>query len=366
MQALIETPTYWRKGKKVPVFDHPIPLNTNGWLNRYLKNITNHPEFDLIKNLVLFPAPSTIEVEKKVKRLSKGFGKVEVFSLETLKMIRNVLKKHNFSKEFLKTIHSNSYSCVRNMGLVKGALEKADLLILLDDDEILLDKEFITKALEINSFDGKTGYYTSKGKHYLHALKPPNWALKWQKTELIAETTQKCIGLNKRFTKTNIALGGCMVITKRLYQNVCFDPYIPRGEDLDFLINSKHCNYNFIFDKELSVEHLPPQGKKYFWQKFRGDIHRFIYQRQKIRDLGIPAKDLSPYPGDFLKEDLEERIMYTAKNFVKEVLKKKNDKLVTNTKIEIEKAQKYAKNNSKKYLNYLSEWKKMMILLDNI
>lgn len=366
MYVLIETPTYWKKGKKVPVFDHPIPLNTDGWLSRYLKNITNHPQFDLIKKLVLFPAPSIPEVEKKVKIVSKGFGGIEVFSLETLKMIKKILKKHNFSKEFLETIQSNSYSCVRNMGLIKGALEKADLLILLDDDEILLDKEFVTKALEINGFDGKTGYYTSKGKHYLHVSKPPNWALKWQKTELIAETTKKYIESGERFTKTNIALGGCMVITKRLYQNVCFDPYIPRGEDLDFLINSKHCNYSFVFDKELSVEHMPPQGKKYFWPKFKGDIHRFIYQRQKIKDLGIPVKALSPYPGDFLKEDLEERIMYTAKNFAKEVLKKNDNKLIANTKTEIGKAQKYTKENSKKYLRYLSEWKKMMVLLDKI
>lgn len=366
MRVLIETPTYWKKGKKVPVFDHPIPLSTDGWLSRYLKNITNHPQFNLIKKIVLFPAPSIVEVENKVKKISKGFDKTEVFSLETLKMIRNTLKEHNFSKEFLKTIHSDSYSCVRNIGLIKGALEKADLLILLDDDEILLDKNFITKALEINDFDGKTGYYTSKGKHYLHVSKPPNWALKWQKTELIAETTQKYIASNERFTKTSIALGGCMVITKKLYQNVCFDPYIPRGEDLDFLINSKHANYNFVFDEELSVEHMPPQGKKYFWPKFKGDIHRFIYQRQKIKDLGIPVKDLNPYPGDFLKEDLEERIMYTAKNFEKDVLKKKDDQLVMNTKTEIKRAKKYAEENRKKYLSYLSEWKRMMVLLDNI
>jgi len=366
MQVLIETPTYWKKGKNVPVFDHPIPLNTNGWLVRYLKNVTCHPEFNLIKKLVLFPAPSTLEVEKKVKQLSKGCDKVEVFSLKTLKMLRTMLKEHNFSKEFIGTMHSNSYSCVRNMGLIKGALEKADLLILLDDDEILLDDRFVTKALEINDFDGKTGYYTSKGKHYIHTSKPPNWALKWQKTELIAETTQKYMESDKRFTKTNIALGGCMVITKKLYQNICFDPYIPRGEDIDFLLNSKCQGYDLVFDKELSVEHLPPQGKKYFWPKFKGDIHRFIYQRQKIKDLGISAKDLCPYPGDFLRKDLEERIMYTAKNFAKDVLKKENDKLIANAKAEVRRAKKYAEKNSKKYLSYLSEWKRMMALLDKI
>lgn len=366
MNVLIETPTYWKKENKTSVFDHPIPLNTNGWLNRYLKNITNHPQFNLINKLILFPAPSTLEVENKVKSVSKKFNNVETFSLKTLKMLRQILKENNFSIEFIKTIHANSYPCVRNLGLIKGALEKADLLILIDDDELILDNEFIKKALEMNNAHGKTGYYTSKGKHYLHVPEPPRWALKWQKTELIAKTVQKYIDSNERFTKTNIALGGCTVITKKLYQNVCFDPYISRGEDLDFLISAKHYNYNFIFDSQLSVEHLPPQGAKYFWPKFKGDIHRFIYQRQKIQDLGINAKELVPYPGDFLQEDLEERIIYTAKNFTKDVLKKKDSNLITNAKSEIKKAKKYSRKTSKKYLNYLSEWKKMMELIKKI
>lgn len=366
MNVLIETPTYWKKEDEASIFDHPIPLNMNGWLGRYLKNVTSHPQFNLINKLVLFPAPSTLEIENKVKDISKKFNNVEIFSLETLKMLRQKLKENNFSTEFIKTIHANSYPCVRNLGLIKGALEKADLLILIDDDELILDNEFITKALEMSDAHAKTGYYTSKGKHYLHVPEPPRWALKWQKTELIAKIVQGYINSNERFSETNIALGGCTVITKELYQNICFDPFISRGEDLDFLISAKHDNYKFIFDSQLSVEHLPPQGSKYFWPKFKGDIHRFVYQRQKIRDLGIDAKELVPYPGDFLQEDLEERIVYTAKNFTKDVLKKNDSNLIKNAKLEIEKAKEYSKKNSKKYLAYLSEWKKMMKILEKV
>lgn len=363
MDVLIETPTYWKKEGETSVFDHPIPLNTDGWLKRYLDNVTNHPQFDLIKKLVLFPAPSDLEIENKIEHISKRFDKTEIFQLETLNMLRRVLKEYNFSKEFIRTIHADSYPCVRNLGLIKGELEKADLLIILDDDELILDKRFITNALRLNGSQGKTGYYTSKGKHYLHVSKPPRWALKWQKTELIAESIQRYISSKKRFTKTNLALGGCMVVTKELYQNICFDPYISRGEDIDLLINAKYHNHNFVFDSQLFVEHLPPQGSHYFWPKFKGDIHRFIYQRQKIMDLGIEVAELLPYPGDFLREDLEERIMYTIKNFAKDVLKKEGSSLITFAELEIEKAKKYATRHSKKYLAYLSEWKKMMRLL---
>lgn len=366
MNVLIETPTYWRKRGEDSVFDHPIPLETDGWLKRYLKSVTTHPQFNLIKKIVLFPAPLDLEIENKVRQVSRGFEKIDVFSLELLHKLRNILKNNSFSKEFISKINADSYSCVRNLGLIKGVLENADLLILLDDDEIILKNDFIKKALDVDNFHGKTGYYTSKGKHYLHVPQPPNWALKWQKTELIAETIQKYIDTKERFTKTNIALGGCMVITKKLYQNICFDPYIARGEDIDFLINSKCHNYDFRFDSEIFVEHIPPQGTNYFWPKFRGDIHRFIYQRQKIRDFGIKAKDLCPYPGDFLKKDLEERIVYTAKNFAKDVLKKKNSSLVKFAELEIKKAKKYAREHSKKYSAFLSEWKKMMNLLVNV
>ena len=366
MNVLIETPTYWKREGSISVFDHPIPLNSKGWLKRYLRNVTNHSQFDSVKKLVLFPAPLTFEIESRVKNVSKGFDKIETFSLETLNMLKNMLKKHNFSKEFIRTINADTYPCVRNLGLIKGALENADLLILLDDDEIILDGNFMKKALETDGLHGKTGAYTAEGKFYLHVPEPPKWALKWQKTELIAETIKKYIDSGKRFTETSIALGGCMVITKELYQNVCFDPYIARGEDLDFLINAKHQNYKFLFDTRLAVEHLPPQGANYFWPKFKGDIHRFIYERQKIKDLRMDSESFKPYPGDFLEEDLEERIIYTARNFEKDVLKKRESKLIKLTKMEIKKAKDYASKHSKRYVSYLSEWKKMMALLPKI
>lgn len=366
MDILIETPTYWKKGDEVLVFDHPIPLNTGGWLKRYLDNVTKHKQFSLVKKLVLFPAPSVLEVENKVKQISQKFSNVDVFSLETLIMLRKVLKEYDFSKWFIRTMHANSYPCVRNLGLIKGALERADLLVLLDDDELILDENFITKASEMDSFHGKTGYYTSEGKQYTHTPSPPKWALKWQKTELITEAVKKSIESKKRFTNTDLALGGCMVITRELYQNICFDPHITRGEDIDFLLNAKRYSYKFMFDSELSVEHVPPQGAKYFWPKFKGDIHRFIYQRQKLKDLGIDLEDLGHYPGDFLKEDLEERIMYTVKNFAKDVLKKEDSNLINFAELEIEKAKKHAEVYSKMYVDYLSEWKKLMKLLDKI
>ena len=106
-----------------------------------------------------------------------------------------------------------------------------------------------------------------------------------------------------------------MVVHREVFTHIPFDPNITRGEDIDFLINMRMFGYKFFLDNTLSIKHLPPPKPHQVWKQLREDIYRFVYERAKIRDqkpvegmVSIQAEDLDPYPGAFLRDDLEEKI----------------------------------------------------------
>jgi len=74
-------------------------------------------------------------------------------------------------------------------------------------------------------------------------------------------------------------------------------------------------NYKFCLDNTLSIKHLPPPKPHPVWKQMREDIYRFTFEREKIRCQKrlkgmhyVTPEELDPYPGAFLKDDLEEKI----------------------------------------------------------
>ena len=70
-----------------------------------------------------------------------------------------------------------------------------------------------------------------------------------------------------------------------------------------------------LFRSTLSIKHLPQPKSHPQWKRLREDIYRFVYQRAKMagqRTTGnlvhVSPEDFDPYPGEFLKPDLEEKI----------------------------------------------------------
>ena len=128
----------------------------------------------------------------------------------------------------------------------------------------------------------------------------------------------KIINQDPRLKVTPFAFGGLMVIHKNLSQMIPFDPSVTRGEDIDYLINAKMFGFDFFLDNKLNIKHLPPKKSHPVWKRFREDIYRFLYEQTKIREQyevnnmhRVDPEDFDPYPGDFLKEDLEDKIFKT-------------------------------------------------------
>jgi len=106
-----------------------------------------------------------------------------------------------------------------------------------------------------------------------------------------------------------------MILHRDLFQSVPFDPHITRGEDIDYLINSRMFGFTFFLDNTLSIKHLPVEKKHPQWKRIREDIYRFVYERAKIVSqyktgnmIIVTPEDFDPYPGEFLRDDLDEKI----------------------------------------------------------
>jgi hypothetical protein len=199
--------------------------------------------------------------------------------------------------------------------------------VLIDDDEVFEDPEFIQKAQEFidkplggNVVHAVAGFYLQPDGdyHVKKAFRP--WMTFWDQYERMNETFDRIIGNEPRLKETPIVFGGNMVIHRNLFTVVPFDPDVPRGEDIDYLINGRMFGFHFFLDNQLAIKHLPPPKPHPTWMQMREDIYRFCYERAKIehqKELeGMPKvrpEDFDPYPGCFLKNNLEEKIEKASK-----------------------------------------------------
>lgn len=336
MRQTVVIPTYWsRKStegwkKGDAIYDHPTPVDKEGTLKRTLESLKNLNDKDF--KLVILLCPTTIDIEKeaeeKVKNIinSVDMGiETFLFTPRSLRTIKNIFKSSDLKREIIDMMSLKGYSNVRNMCLFSAHILASDVVILIDDDEIIENKNFISmskkyigKRIYGEIIYGVAGYYLNKHDEYYDDVDMEPWMTYWDRFGSKAKAFDKIIGCEPRLKQTPFAFGGAMVIHKNLYQLIAFDPNITRGEDIDYLINSKMFGFNFFLDNKLSVKHLPPKKNHPVWQRFREDIYRFMYERAKLSSQYavnnmtiVKPEDFDPYPGEFLKGDLEDKIYKT-------------------------------------------------------
>ena len=125
------------------------------------------------------------------------------------------------------------------------------------------------------------------------------------------EALKKVMSQDEEIVKSNVAFGGNMSISRKTIRNVCHDPYIPRGEDYDYVINARMKGLSFFFQPGMGIIHLPPDstgsqaGDNV--SKMLADIKRFIYMRKKMeyKEEAFDYDFLLPYPRIYLSEDLD-------------------------------------------------------------
>lgn len=325
-------PSYWGRKKEEKrqetdtIYDHPTPLDGEGTLGRLLES------FSLLKNknfrVVILGVSTAVDiqsdVEQKVSAIIKEkvkYIEIQLFSYSHLTKIHQVLTK-NDKADLIPLLKLNGYSNVRNLCTFVPHLLGSEIAVLIDDDEIFEDPDFMDKALE---FIGKerhgdrilavAGYYINPDDDFLINREITPWMTYWNKITCMNRTFKEFIDKGPRLKVTPFAFGGNLMIHRDLFTRIPFDPSIPRGEDIDFLINARLFGFKTYLDNQLSIKHIAPPKTSPTWESLREDIFRFVYEKRKLEgQKGYPglhplqAADLDPYPGEFLKDDLEEKI----------------------------------------------------------
>jgi hypothetical protein len=384
---LIIVTTYWKKGnitKGDPIYDHPSDIlqPDKETLTKTLRSLHNiEGDFEVL----VLGTPTNFSIGEEVDshilnliRLLPISYPIRYFGSTNLQQLKLTLKEANLEK-YLSLVGNSGYGNVRNLSLILTHLLGFEVTILIDDDEIVVDRHFIGKSMEIigQEYDGKKvdlvlGYYlNSNGSPLIEDSEPLWWQFLWRKNEKMNEAFSIILDDEKPryILNPTFALGGLMVIHKDCWLRVAFDPMISRGEDMDFLRNAHFLNHTTYLDRKLSIVHKPPPSPpSNLKEKFLQDVKRFIYSQHKLDQLEILFDDYDPYPGYFLmdiegKSLLTELLFAIYENpelFLK--VKTREDLLMRISEIEstFEDNIQFAEENSGSYLNFQRRWESFM------
>ncbi|MEK7306353.1 MAG: hypothetical protein AAB014_01830 [Nitrospirota bacterium] len=239
-----------------------------------------------------------------------------ILTAHNFRIIKECILKNGFY-EIAEWLNLCGFANIRNSGLLISQALGAEVVVFIDNDEVVENTDFLEIALEglIESMDnkkmdGKGGFYISARGAIYETLPWQWWQLFWNKAKLFKAVWEAILDSKGRFVESPVVLGGNLVLTKRLFENIPFDPLIPRGEDIDYLINAKVAGFEMLFDKHLMIKHLPiERNVSYRKEELKGDIGRFLYERAKVK--GYKGLNLDPYPGYFLKWDLKIKALIT-------------------------------------------------------
>ncbi len=338
MRIAMIVPTYWSRPAAQGwrdgdlVFDHPTPLDGADTLGRLLRSLSLLEDRDFELALVIVPTTPDIEEETvaRVRGIADEAGVSVPIRLLTPAHMRRLGELLGPAAERCAPLLSLSgYPHVRNACLLAARLLGADVAVLIDDDELFEDPAFMQRVRQgIGSeHDGRrvtalAGYYLNADGDYL--LKKPSaaWGASWPKLEMMNRAFEEIIGRPLRYKRTPFVFGGNFTLHCDLYAELPFDTRVTRGEDLDYLMMALAHGVPTVLDNELAIKHLAPPKSHPLWQQVRQDVIRFAYQRAKILALAaapregmnpIAPEDLDPYPGFFLRDDLDERVAETAR-----------------------------------------------------
>jgi len=381
MRKVVLIPTYWSRANREwkegdAVYDHPTPIDEDGTLARTLESMKILTEKDF--KLVLLICPTTPEVadaaEKRVVEITRSVGlqaETYIFTISDLARVSDIMYETDIDRKIEPLLKMTGYANVRNMCLLCADILSADAAILIDDDEIFEKADWVERSVEFlgkriygDVVYGMAGYYTNKYDQYYDDVKTEHWMTYWDRFGFKAKAFDEIIGSPPRIKRTPFAFGGAMIIHRDMFQSVPFDPQITRGEDIDYLINSRMYGFSFFLDNTLSIKHLPVPKKHPQWKRIREDIYRFVYERAKIATqfktgnmVMVTPEDFDPYPGEFLREDLDEKIFRSNMMLAQDYLMKGDNDGALESLNNIMIAKKDAKPNFDPFVRYRGKQK---------
>jgi len=238
-------PTYWgQNGTKehpsdTEAFDHPTEMDGIQTLERTIKNISSFE--DSFNILVLLSV-----THKDYKRIAKVRVEEILSKYKKQKDIYLICNDDidEFNSKFIKSpLNFKTYGAIRNVQLAIPYFMDADYVIAIDDDEIISDKNYFKKVSELmnnKSINLLSGVYLNdKGSYLLPEAISKDLNFYVQKFNLINSLITNEMNNPLQPHKTHVGFGGNMIFSRRVIKKVCFDEYITRGEDFDYILHPK-------------------------------------------------------------------------------------------------------------------------------
>lgn len=277
----------------------------------------------------------------------------------------------------VSSVSLHGYGPIRNMGLAVASALGHDVVVFLDDDEVVLDEDFLidaTYGLGLSNRQGlpivaKSGYYLDRQDSPYADVNPPAWRDRpWSKRGEFNALMQQLL-TGTRISRSTYVCGGCFAIAASAFCKVGFDPVIPRGEDLDYLFNLRMNGIDLWFDNQWRVKHLPPESPSYA-ARFLQDVYRWEYERQKLATVNatiglrhVTSESLEPYPGSWVSDKAADRALRTARR--RALVGPERSAYLWMISHGFHAAQAWAIDHASSYLSFQTYWPRMMELMWN-
>ena len=335
MKPAIVIPTYWsvddRLGEpgSVACYDHATPVDApNPQIGDCFKSLAQVAGLGTVIVLVVASPQVEERAVRRVAELARESGLEDVVIVDSFKAagMRDQYE-HLLPPDLGEPIGLVGYGAVRNLGLLSCCALGCDVAVFVDDDEVVLEQDFLAQAVYGLGAQPRTGTPVAVKSGYF--LDHRNSALAdrrkvrfcdrhWSKRlEFNEWMTQALAG--PRISRSNTVCGGCFAVHAEAFTRVAFDPWITRGEDTDYLINLRSYGIDVWFDNKWRVRHNPPRIADTAF-RFEQDVYRWVYTRRKIEVMNsnidlhkILPDQFMPYPGPWLGPELPARIRKTAR-----------------------------------------------------
>ncbi len=358
-------------------YDHATNINAEGELGRCLGSLENVENLGLV--IILVAADRGLEVEAlaKVRAIVAEHPDVStlIISHTELTLVRQRMEQLGV-RDVNQEIGLRGYGAVRNLGLVVACALGFDAVVFLDDDEVVDDPEFMRKAMyglgkltkKGVPILAKTGYYINDQGSYYSKWEDRWYNRFWQQGSAFNDWIRQAMA-GPRLSRSNHVCGGCLAVHKEAFKRLAFDPWIPRGEDLDYMLDLRMYGSDIWFDNTWQLRHLPPHTA-HEGSRFRQDIFRWLYEHDKLEYsyslidlLRITPQSLTPYPGPFLERGLQRRIAITA--FLRSLVRPDKKAYRRAAKEAMGEAKRYAEQNCANYFEFQRVWPQIMDRIDS-
>ncbi len=382
MNPVVLIPTYISAGSRLQggtvttTYDHTTPISAKGELPRCLNSLRCVRGLSTIVVLLAAEAGIENQAASKIRSVAAQFPdlNIVVVGAPEAALVRQRMEQLGIS--IRSEIGLAGYGALRNMGLLMANVLGFDAAVFIDDDEIVEDAAFLERAMYgLGKLTrrgvpilAKTGYYLNRENSYLSTRSVKWYDHYWEQGKTFNAWISKAMR-GPRLSRSNHACGGCLALHREAFKRVSFDPWIARGEDLDYLLDLRMYGSDVWFDNTWVLRHLPPDTPRE-GLRFRQDIFRWLYEYRKIEyartqiDLmQIKPQSLLPYPGPFISERVVKRIKRTA--WLRSIARPDGKGYRAAARAATGEAAHYAESNCAKYFEFQYMWPPLMQRMEN-